>query len=167
MPRGPGIRGQTGLCFLFDATRKRAALIGFGALGAIVFAAVLPPFSEVVTDRLATALRHSRVRPHASHLHAGAETCNAVTGGAAANAGLLDVLVHEFGAFDDHGPDDGVDDQSDDDFHVRPLPWGLRRPRGGCKLVRRPGWFNRYCGVSSRPKRPAPGASRVPRVSPR
>jgi hypothetical protein len=41
-------------CFLFDATRKRAALIGFGALGAIVFAAVLPPFSEVVTDRLAT-----------------------------------------------------------------------------------------------------------------
>jgi hypothetical protein len=40
----------------------------------------------------------------------------------------LDVLVHVLGPDDDDGPDDRVDDQSDDDFHVRPLPWGLRRP---------------------------------------
>jgi hypothetical protein len=41
-------------CFLFEATRKRAAFITFGAIGAIVVAAMLPPFADVVTDRLAT-----------------------------------------------------------------------------------------------------------------
>jgi hypothetical protein len=41
-------------CLLFQNTRKQAAIIALGAIGAIVIAATLPPFSDVVSERLAT-----------------------------------------------------------------------------------------------------------------
>jgi len=41
-------------CFLFQPTRKQAAIVMLGALCAIVVAATLPPFADVVGERLAT-----------------------------------------------------------------------------------------------------------------
>jgi O-Antigen ligase len=41
-------------CLLFQSTRKRAAIIMLGAVGAVVIAATLPPFADVVSERLAT-----------------------------------------------------------------------------------------------------------------
>ncbi len=41
-------------CLLFRSTRKRAAVIMLGALGALVIAATMPPFADVVGERLAT-----------------------------------------------------------------------------------------------------------------
>jgi O-Antigen ligase len=41
-------------CLLFQSTRRRAAAILLGSLGAVVSAATLPPFAAVVSERLAT-----------------------------------------------------------------------------------------------------------------
>jgi hypothetical protein len=41
-------------CLLFQSMRRRAAVIMLGAVGAVVIAATLPPFADVVGERLGT-----------------------------------------------------------------------------------------------------------------
>jgi hypothetical protein len=47
-------------CLLFAATRRRAAIILFGMLGAAIVAATLTPFGDVIGDRLGTLSQGSQ-----------------------------------------------------------------------------------------------------------